>query len=115
METVTHSEQIYRIMADRHMTQSAVAKAAGIPPKLFNNILRGRKLLKPELVVPICKALNCTPNELFGYGGGREGSVLIGEKEYHQIVIMRREDREVIAVIADDSVVEHSEFQVLLA
>lgn len=61
------ADQVYAYMKQHNMCQSAVARAAGIPPKQFNNILRGRKLLRPEHVAPICQALGCTPNDLFGY------------------------------------------------
>ena len=40
--------------------------AAGYDPKKFNALLRGRKRLTSDDVVPICKALGVTPNELFG-------------------------------------------------
>lgn len=35
-------------------------------PEKFNALLRGRKRLTSDDVVPICKALGITPNELFG-------------------------------------------------
>lgn len=59
--------RIYVIMKSKKMQQSLVAKAAGFDPKLFNAILKGRKILRPEYVAPICNALEITPDILFGY------------------------------------------------
>lgn len=61
------ADNAYRIMREKKMSQAAVARAAGLNPKDFNAILRGRKLLREELINPICRALEVTPNELFGY------------------------------------------------
>ncbi|MCC8182516.1 MAG: helix-turn-helix domain-containing protein [Clostridiales bacterium] len=63
------SHRIYQLLTAKCKSQAAVARAAGLSPKHFNNILRGQQTLRPEYVVPVCKALECTPNELFGYGG----------------------------------------------
>ena len=57
---------IYKIIDEKCLKQSAVARAAGYDPKKFNALLRGRKRLTSDDVVPICKALGVTPNELFG-------------------------------------------------
>ena len=43
-----------------------MARAAGYDPNKINALLRGRKRLTSDDVVPICKALGVTPNELFG-------------------------------------------------
>ncbi len=60
-------ERIYSIMDNKMLKQSLVAKAAGYKPKEFNNMLRKRKQIKPEDILPICSALRVTPNELFGW------------------------------------------------
>ena len=59
------TDMIYKII-EKCLKQSAVARAAGYDPKKFNALLRGRKRLTSDDVVPICKALGVTPNELFG-------------------------------------------------
>lgn len=64
---VDFTETIYKIMAEKKMNQSAVARAAGFSPKTFNAMLRGRKIVRQEFITPICRALEVTPNELFGY------------------------------------------------
>lgn len=58
-------ERIYKIMEAGNMCQAAVARAAGLSPHQFNNILRGRGKLNSENIPSICKALNITPNDLF--------------------------------------------------
>lgn len=42
------AKRIYQIMEEGHMKQSAVARAAGISPSLFNAMLRGRKIIRAE-------------------------------------------------------------------
>lgn len=60
-------DRIYLIMESKNMKQSAVARAAGYSPKMFNAILRERKILRAEDITKICLALDVTPNELFGF------------------------------------------------
>lgn len=60
------TDMIYKVIDEKCMKQSAVARAAGYGPKVFNAMLRGRKRMTSDDVVPICKALGVTPNELFG-------------------------------------------------
>lgn len=38
------AKRIYQIMDEGHMKQSAVARAAGISPAVFNHMLRGRRI-----------------------------------------------------------------------
>lgn len=60
-------DRIYLIMESKNMKQSAVARAAGYSPKMFNAILRERKILRAEDIAKICLALDVSPNELFGF------------------------------------------------
>lgn len=62
---MTVQERIYAMMEEKNMCQSRVARSAGIDPKLFNSMLRGRKLIRLEDINPICEALKCEPNDLF--------------------------------------------------
>lgn len=59
--------RIYQIMRSKKMQQSLVAKDAGLTPKAFNNMLKGRKLIRPEYIEPICHALEVDANTLFGF------------------------------------------------
>ena len=65
---MSFSENVYKILKDKKMNQSAVARAAGMTPKEFNAILRNRKLLREENIIPICEALEVEPNDLFKRG-----------------------------------------------
>lgn len=58
------SEKIYAHMKEHHMCQAEVARAAGMSPKMFNDILKCRKVFRAEQVMPICEALGCTPNDV---------------------------------------------------
>lgn len=61
------SERIYKIMGEKLLKQSLVAKAAGYGVKEFNNMLRGRKHISPEDILRLCEVLDVTPNEIYGY------------------------------------------------
>lgn len=58
-------ERILRIIEDKNMCQARVARSANIDPKLFNAMLHGRKIIRPEHINPICRALGVTPNDVF--------------------------------------------------
>lgn len=58
-------KRIYEVMATGNMCQAAVARTAGLTPKKFNDILRGRARIDSNNIPAICKALNITPNDLF--------------------------------------------------
>lgn len=57
----------------RSESQAAIAAAAGISPQRLNDIVQGRKPLSLKLVVPICRAVGCEPNDLFGWENGGNG------------------------------------------
>lgn len=59
--------KIYEVMEEKHFKQASIAVAAGYTPKMFNNLLKGRKKMTNHDILPICKALDITPNELFNY------------------------------------------------
>ena len=59
-----------KIMKDRKLMQGAIADAAGYNYKTFNNMLNGRKVITDTDVLKIAKALDVTPNDLFGITNG---------------------------------------------
>lgn len=59
------ADRIYQIMEEKCMKQCLVARAAGFNPKTFNEMLRGRRLIKIEDLPTICDALGVSPNDLF--------------------------------------------------
>ena len=61
------SDYVKEIIKTKGLKQYYVAELAGIPPKMFSDMLNGRKLVTDNDIVNICKALDITPNELFGF------------------------------------------------
>ena len=68
------SESIYAIMKKKKMKQSLVAEAGGYTPREFNALLRDRKRYGEGDIPRICSALECSPNELFGYNETQKGA-----------------------------------------
>lgn len=64
---MTVSDRIYKIIDEKGLKQYRVAQAASIPPKAFNEMLRGRRLIKAEEIPRICEALGVTPNDILGF------------------------------------------------
>lgn len=56
---------IAQIIERSGMKQCAVACRIGVTPQMFNDMLNGRRLIKPIDIANIAKALGVTPNELF--------------------------------------------------
>lgn len=61
------AENTRRIINERGLKQCAVARKAGYQEKTFYNLLSGRKIITDKDIQAIAKALQVTPNELFGY------------------------------------------------
>lgn len=59
---------IRKIINNKGIKQKSVAEKAGIPPALFYSITSGRKRVPAMAIPDIAKALDVTPNELFGIG-----------------------------------------------
>lgn len=59
------ASNVYRIIQDKCLKQSAVAVKAGYGAKKFNAMLKGRKIITSEDILPIANALNVVPGELF--------------------------------------------------
>lgn len=49
------------------LKQKVVAERMNISYKKLSNILTGRKMVDANIVISLCKALDVSPNELFGY------------------------------------------------
>lgn len=56
---------VERLLRERDEKQYVVARRAGFSPQAFNDMLRGRRLIKPRDVVAIAAALEIPPGELF--------------------------------------------------
>lgn len=59
-------QNINNIINVRGLKKSAVAKRAGYSAHQFSDFLHGRRTIKASDIYSIAKALEVTPNELFG-------------------------------------------------
>lgn len=57
---------IKKIIKQKGYKQCCVAEKAGIERNLFYRLL-SNQAFDSKYIIPICKALNCKPNELFKY------------------------------------------------
>lgn len=55
---------IKTIIASKGLKQKYVATAMGISPSKLSDIINGRKVIDPPLILSLCNALDVTPNEL---------------------------------------------------
>jgi len=54
------------IIKEKGFKQCAIASKAGFSPRELNDIICGRKVFRADYVIPICRALDIAPNDLFG-------------------------------------------------
>ena len=59
---------ITRIIGDKGMKQCAVAKRAGFTNQQLNDMLNGRKIIKPCDALAISEALGVSINDLYAVG-----------------------------------------------
>ena len=59
------AKNIQSIIAEKGLKQCAVAKRAGFSNQQFNDMLNGRKIIKPCDALAISEALGVTMNELY--------------------------------------------------
>lgn len=55
------------------LKQKVVAERMNISYKKLSNILTGRKMVDANIVISLCRALDVSPNELFGYNTSAQG------------------------------------------
>ena len=100
---MTLEDRIYDLMEQNGISQAAVAAEMKISPQRLNDMLKRRRPFRAEHIGPLCRAVGCEPNELFGY-----------EKKNHQITVTDSEGG-VLAAVIGDSVVEHEGYHVILS
>jgi transcriptional regulator with XRE-family HTH domain len=61
------TERIKQIIKSDGLIQYSVATRAGFSQNQFNALLNGRKTFDIKFLIPICKALNRSPNEVLGF------------------------------------------------
>lgn len=62
---MTINESIYKIIKEKNLKQSAVAKSAGYGIQVFNNMVKGRRKIYADDIPNICRVLCVSANELF--------------------------------------------------
>lgn len=67
MSQCATAKNVNAIIKEKGYKQCAVAKKAGFTQRNFNDMLCGRKVIRADYIIPICEALNVTPNDLFGF------------------------------------------------
>ena len=63
--TLRLGERIAEIIEERNFKQSAIARAAGYDRRVFNDIIKGRRMVKGDEIPSICNALLIDANTLF--------------------------------------------------
>lgn len=58
-------KNIYKIIHAKGLKQGAVAERAGYSKQAFNAMLKGRRIIKPNDILAIAKALDTDVRELF--------------------------------------------------
>ncbi|MFV0518405.1 MAG: helix-turn-helix transcriptional regulator [Aminipila sp.] len=64
---MTVAEKIKLIIQAEGYKQYAVAKKVGMSEKMFNALLNGRKTFDVKYLLPICKAIGKSPNQVLDY------------------------------------------------
>ncbi len=59
-------ENTKRFIEKKGLKQKAVAERAGYSPKKFSDMLNNRSIIRSSDILKISKALDVTPNDLFG-------------------------------------------------
>ena len=58
---------IEKVIFEKGLKKQVVAEQIGLTPQQFSDLLNDRRQLKSSDILPICKALGISPNELYGY------------------------------------------------
>lgn len=60
-------KMIHELRKKQDMTQRELAEKIGVTPAAVGNYEQGISFPREEILYRLFSALNCTPNELFGY------------------------------------------------
>ena len=64
-------KKLRKLLIDRDMKKKALGKAAGISNYVISK-MTGNENITVEAVEKICKALNCTPNDIMEFASDSE-------------------------------------------
>lgn len=59
------AENVNRIVAEKCLKKSAIARKANMTPQTLSNLLSGRKVIRAEHIPLLAYALGVEPNDLF--------------------------------------------------
>lgn len=93
-----HPNQLGQLRMLSHKTQIEIAEYLGVSNRTVSAWERGTRELRADAIIKLCDFLECTPNDLLGYG---EDSVLpkldIYEEHIYTLVHgMNKEGKEII-------------------
>lgn len=60
-------EIIQKTIFEKGLKKKHVAEAINLTPQQFSDLLARRRHLNQENIIPLCEALEISPNELYGY------------------------------------------------
>ena len=60
-------EVIKKVIFEKGLKKKYVAEEANLTAQQFSDLLAHRRNLNKDDVIPLCKALGISPNELYGY------------------------------------------------
>lgn len=61
------SKNLILFIKAKDMTQKELATKIGVKPQAVNNWCKGIREPSAEMLIALCKALDCTPNDLLGW------------------------------------------------
>lgn len=80
-------------------TQVTVAAELGISKATYNSWEAGRNEIRGSFVVPLCRSLACSPNDLFGYPSDGTSSVQLDDAYMDWYDLYARTPRNVRAAV----------------
>ena len=75
------SQAVIHIINDRGLKQKSVAEKLGVSAQSFNDMLKGRRIIKAVEIERIAQVLQVEPNELFQHSNQKQDIGLKGGKE----------------------------------
>ena len=80
-------------------TQAEIAAELGISKATYSSWETGRNELRGSFVVPLCKSLSCSPNDLFGYPDAGVSSIQLDDAYLDWYGLYARTPRNVRAAV----------------
>ena len=71
------SENIFRIMSERHISQKEFSQLIGVPESTISDWKRKGKTPNADKIMDICKALDANPYEILGQDGNTVDTISV--------------------------------------